>query len=184
MLDFFRPSSKTAYADLGIFILRVFVSLLLIPHGYDKLLSFLDGAADFPDPLQVGARFSHFLAVVGEVVAPILLILGLLTRLASVVEIVHFLVVAFIALMGFDFLHASANAKMVNLATNFGSICLFMLKGKIIWAVAIPMAFCNAFGGWIGAKLAISKGNKFIRIFFLVVVIGTLIRFAYDVFYK
>jgi hypothetical protein len=30
------------------------------------------------------------------------------------------LVVAFIALMGFDFLHASANAKMVNLATNFG----------------------------------------------------------------
>lgn len=95
-----------------------------------------------------------------------------------------FLVVAFIAIMGFDFLHASANAKMVNLATNFGSICLFMLKGKIIWAIAIPMAISNAFGGWIGAKLAINKGNSFIRIFFLVVVIGTLIRFAYDVFYK
>jgi len=95
-----------------------------------------------------------------------------------------FLVLAFIALMGFDFLHASANAKMVNLATNFGSICLFMLKGKILWVIAIPMAFCNAFGGWLGAKLAINKGNKFIRIFFLVVVIGTLIRFAYDVFYK
>lgn len=95
-----------------------------------------------------------------------------------------FLVLAFIALMGFDFLHASANAKMVNLATNFGSICLFALKGKILWSIAIPMAFCNAFGGWLGAKLAINKGNKFIRIFFLVVVIGTLIRFAYDVFYK
>ncbi len=95
-----------------------------------------------------------------------------------------FLVLAFITLLGFDFLHASANAKMVNLATNFGSICLFVLKGKIIWAIAIPMAFCNATGGWIGAKLAIKKGNKFIRIFFLVVVIGTLIRFGYDVFYK
>lgn len=95
-----------------------------------------------------------------------------------------FLVLAFIALMGFDFLHASANAKMVNLATNFGSICLFLLKGKIIWAIAIPMAFSNAFGGWLGAKLAISKGNKFIRIFFLVVVVGTLIRFGYDVFYR
>ncbi|TRX37490.1 sulfite exporter TauE/SafE family protein [Flavobacterium restrictum] len=93
-----------------------------------------------------------------------------------------FLVVAFIALMGFDFLHASANAKMVNLATNFGSICLFFLKGKIIWSIAIPMAFSNAFGGWIGAKLAIHKGNGFIRIFFLVVVIGTLIRFGYAVF--
>lgn len=95
-----------------------------------------------------------------------------------------FFVVAFIALMGFDFLHASANAKMVNLATNFGSICLFISKGKIIWAIALPMAASNALGGWLGAKLAINKGNGFIRIFFLIVVIGTLIRFAYDVFYK
>ncbi|MGL5111974.1 MAG: sulfite exporter TauE/SafE family protein [Flavobacterium sp.] len=95
-----------------------------------------------------------------------------------------FLVVAFISIMGFDFLHASANAKMVNLATNFGSICLFLLKGKIIWAIALPMAVSNAAGGWLGAKLAITKGNSFIRIFFLVVVIGTLLRFAYDVFFS
>ncbi len=95
-----------------------------------------------------------------------------------------FLVLGFVSVLGFDFLHASANAKMVNLATNFGSICLFVLKGKIIWAIAIPMAFCNAAGGWIGAKLAIKKGNGFIRIFFLIVVIGTLIRFGYDVFFK
>ena len=95
-----------------------------------------------------------------------------------------FLVLAFVALLGFDFLHASANAKMVNLATNFGSICLFVFKGKIIWAIAIPMSICNAFGGWVGAKLALKKGNGFIRVFFLIVVIGTLIRFAYDVFLK
>ena len=95
-----------------------------------------------------------------------------------------FFVLAFVSILGFDFLHASANAKMVNLATNFGSICLFVLKGKIIWAIAIPMAFCNAFGGWVGAKLAIKKGNGFIRIFFLIVVIGTLIRFGYDIFFK
>ncbi len=95
-----------------------------------------------------------------------------------------FLVLAFVALMGYDFLHASANAKMVNLATNFGSILLFVLKGKIIWAVAIPMALCNAAGGFIGAKLAINKGNKFIRIFFLIIVSGTLIKFGYDVFFK
>lgn len=95
-----------------------------------------------------------------------------------------FLVLGFVAILGFDFLHASANAKMVNLATNFGSICLFVLKGKIVWAFAIPMAFCNALGGWIGAKIAIKKGNGFIRVFFLIVVIGTLIRFGYDVFFK
>jgi len=95
-----------------------------------------------------------------------------------------FLVLAFVVVLGFDFLQASANAKMVNLATNFGSICLFVIKGKIIWMIAIPMAICNAIGGFIGAKLAINKGNTFIRIFFLVVVIGTLLRFAYDVFLK
>ncbi|WP_395043787.1 sulfite exporter TauE/SafE family protein [Flavobacterium sp.] len=95
-----------------------------------------------------------------------------------------FLVLGFVAILGFDFLHASANAKMVNLATNFGSICLFVLKGKIIWAIAIPMAVCNAFGGFMGAKLAIKKGNEFIRIFFLIIVVGTLIRFGYDVFFK
>ena len=93
-----------------------------------------------------------------------------------------FFVVAFVSVLGLDFLHASANAKMVNLATNFGSICLFLLKGKIIWAMALPMAGCNALGGFLGAKLAIQKGNGFIRMFFLIVVIGTLIRFAYDVF--
>ncbi|WP_306350298.1 sulfite exporter TauE/SafE family protein [Flavobacterium sp. '19STA2R22 D10 B1'] len=93
-----------------------------------------------------------------------------------------FLIVAFITILGFDFLHASANAKMVNLATNLGSITLFLLKGKIIWAIALPMTASNAVGAWLGAKLAINKGNKFIRIFFLVVVIGTLIRFAYDVY--
>jgi uncharacterized protein len=95
-----------------------------------------------------------------------------------------FLVVAFITLLGFDFLHASANAKMVNIASNLGSILLFILKGKIIWLVALPMALCNAIGGWLGAKTAIKKGNDFIRVFFLIVVVGTLIRFGYDVFIK
>ncbi|MBC7720553.1 MAG: TSUP family transporter [Pedobacter sp.] len=93
-----------------------------------------------------------------------------------------FLVLAFVSLMGYDFLHASAKAKMVNLATNAGSIILFLLKGKIIWVISIPMAISNALGGIIGAKFAITKGNKFIRVFFLVIVIATLLRFAWDVF--
>jgi uncharacterized membrane protein YfcA len=93
-----------------------------------------------------------------------------------------FLMLAFIAFLGFDFLHASAHAKLVNLATNLGSVTLFIAQGKIIWAIALPMAVANALGGFIGAKLAIAKGNKFIRVFFLVVVVGILIRFCWDVF--
>jgi hypothetical protein len=95
-----------------------------------------------------------------------------------------FLVLAFISVLGFDFLQASAHAKIINLATNLGSILLFFLKGHILWQVAIPMAICNAMGGIIGARMAISKGNQFIRIIFLFVVIATLIRFSYDVFWR
>lgn len=93
-----------------------------------------------------------------------------------------FLIMAFISLLGFDFLHASAHAKLVNLATNLGSITLFLFKGNILWLIALPMAVSNALGSILGANLAIAKGNKFIRIFFLIIVTATLLRFAYDVF--
>ena len=92
------------------------------------------------------------------------------------------LVLAFISVLGFDFLQSNAHAKMVNLATNMGSIVLFVLKGSILWSVALPMAICNAIGGFLGSKMAIAKGNKFIRRFFLIVIIATLCRLGYDVF--
>jgi uncharacterized protein len=92
------------------------------------------------------------------------------------------LVLAFISWLGFDFLQANAHAKVVNLATNMGSIILFGLKGAILWHIAFPMAICNALGGIIGSRLAIMKGNGFIRTVFLVVILGTLCRLGYDVF--
>lgn len=95
-----------------------------------------------------------------------------------------FLILAFITLLGFDFLKASATAKFVNLATNTGSIVLFMASGKIIYSIALPMAVCNAAGGYFGAKLAILRGNKFIRIFFLSLVVVMIVRFGYDIFWK
>jgi uncharacterized membrane protein YfcA len=92
------------------------------------------------------------------------------------------LVLAFISSLGFDFLQANAHAKVVNLATNLGSILLFVLKGSIIWPIAIPMAICNAIGGMLGSRMAIAKGNKFIRVIFLCVILATLCRLGYDVF--
>jgi uncharacterized membrane protein YfcA len=92
-----------------------------------------------------------------------------------------FLILAFISFLGFDFLRANAYAKFVNLATNLGSIVLFASMGKILYSIALPMAVCNAAGGITGARLALLKGNRFIRIFFLVVVCGTILRFAYDI---
>jgi uncharacterized protein len=93
-----------------------------------------------------------------------------------------FLIICFISVLGYDFLRGSAHAKFVNLATNFGSIVFFVTAGKVMFAIAIPMAVCNAVGGIAGARLAIFKGNKFIRVFFLFIVCLTILRFAYDIF--
>lgn len=93
-----------------------------------------------------------------------------------------FLILVFIAVLGQDFLHASAHAKIVNLATNLASILYFSSTGHILYEYAIPMAACNVTGSFFGTRLALLKGNRFIRIFFLIVVIGTIIRFAWDVF--
>jgi uncharacterized protein len=95
-----------------------------------------------------------------------------------------FLVWFFISIIGFDFLKASAHAKIVNVSTNLGSILFFSGHGNILYQYAIPMAVFNFTGSLLGARLAILKGNKFIRIFFLIVVIGTLLRLGYDILFK
>jgi uncharacterized membrane protein YfcA len=95
-----------------------------------------------------------------------------------------FFVIFFIAALGYDFLKASAHAKFVNLATNMGSILYFGGSGHILYQFAIPMAVCNIAGSFAGARLAIAKGNSFIRVFFLLVIAATILRFGYDIFIK
>ncbi|GAB3575244.1 TSUP family transporter [Spirosoma luteolum] len=91
-----------------------------------------------------------------------------------------FLVLGFISLVGFDFLRASAHAKLVNAATNLASVVFFVNKGVIIWAAALPMAVANLLGAFLGARLALLKGNGFIRVFFLLVIAATILRFGWD----
>ena len=92
-----------------------------------------------------------------------------------------FLIFAFIGVFGFDFLLASASAKVVNLATNLAAVGWFASIGKIIFAYAIPMAVANIAGAAIGARLAILKGNEFVRKFFLGIVVVLITRFAYEI---
>lgn len=95
-----------------------------------------------------------------------------------------FMVLFFISILGFDFLKASVHSKLLNVSTNLGSIIFFSGSGHILYQYAIPMALFNFTGSLLGSRLAILKGNKFIRVFFLIVVAGTIIRFGYDIFFK
>ena len=92
-----------------------------------------------------------------------------------------FLILVFIAVLGFDFVGASAHAKIVNMATNLAALLYFTSTGHVLFQYAIPMAIFNVMGSFFGAKLALLKGNKFVRIFFLIVIFGTILRFAWEV---
>lgn len=92
-----------------------------------------------------------------------------------------FLILAFITLLGFDFLNASANAKVVNLFTNLGSIIVFGWQGNIIWHYALPMAVFNLAGSFIGSRMAILRGNGFVRKVFLFVIFLMIVRYGFDI---
>lgn len=91
-----------------------------------------------------------------------------------------FLLFAFITLFGYDFLHASANAKIINLTASSGALIFFIAKGFVIWSIAIPVALCNMLGGYVGAHVAIKKGSGFIRIFFIIMALALIIKLSYD----
>jgi uncharacterized membrane protein YfcA len=92
-----------------------------------------------------------------------------------------FLVLAFVGVFGFSFLHASASAKIVNVITNLAALLYFVPHGHFLWKVAGPMAVCNVGGGLLGAHLALRHGTRFVRGLFLVVVTILIARFAWDV---
>jgi uncharacterized membrane protein YfcA len=92
-----------------------------------------------------------------------------------------FLIFLFVGVFGFDFLAASASAKVINWATNVASVTYFGWSGNIIYQYAVPMALCNVLGAAIGTRLAIAKGSRFVRIFFLVIVCALIAKVAQSI---
>lgn len=82
--------------QLGLLVLRVGMSALMLTHGIPKLIKLLDGDMQFADPLGIGSGISLVLTVIAEFLCPILIILGLRTRLATIPVIITMLVAVFI----------------------------------------------------------------------------------------
>ncbi len=95
-----------------------------------------------------------------------------------------FLVFLFVRLLGYDFLHASASAKFVNVATNIAALVLFAAKGHIWWHLALPMALANVAGSLLGTRLALRHGAGFVRVAFIVVVTALILKTGYDAFLR
>lgn len=92
-----------------------------------------------------------------------------------------FLIIALVSVIGYNFVAASATAKIVNFATNFGALVLFVSSGAVVWALALPMALANMCGGYLGSRTAIAKGAGFVRVVFLIVVAALIVKLGFDV---
>jgi uncharacterized membrane protein YfcA len=93
-----------------------------------------------------------------------------------------FLIIAFVGLFGFSFLAASASAKAVNVITNGAALAFFVTHGHVLYAAAVPMALCNVAGSYVGTRLALKLGSRFVRIVFVVVVSALIARYAVDLY--
>lgn len=93
-----------------------------------------------------------------------------------------FLVLGFVVVLGFQFLEASAYSKVINSMTNISALFVFVSQGNYLLELAVMMAVSNISGNIVGTSMALKKGDQFIRIIFLWVVVLMIFRYGYDVF--
>ena len=95
-----------------------------------------------------------------------------------------FFVFLFVRWLGYDFLNASASAKLLNVATNLSALSLFAYKGHVWWHLAVAMAVANVVGSLLGTRLALKHGSGFVRIVFIVVVSALILKTGFDAFLR
>ena len=95
-----------------------------------------------------------------------------------------FFVFLFVRWLGFDFLNASASAKLLNTATNVAALGLFAYKGHVWWHFALVMAVANVVGSLLGTRLALRHGSGFVRVVFIGVVRALILKTGSDAFLK
>jgi uncharacterized membrane protein YfcA len=95
-----------------------------------------------------------------------------------------FFVFLFVRWLGYDFLNASASAKLLNTATNLAALILFAMKGHVWWHFALTMALANVVGSLLGTRMALKHGAGFVRVVFIVVVSALILKTGFDAFLK
>ena len=91
-----------------------------------------------------------------------------------------FFVFLFVRGLGYDFLNASASAKLLNTATNIAALVLFAWKGHVWWHLAAAMAVANVLGSLAGTHMALRHGTGFVRAMFIAVVGLLILKTGWD----
>jgi uncharacterized protein len=92
-----------------------------------------------------------------------------------------FFVFTLVGLLGYNFLEASAKARIANWATNVAALLVFAAQGAVMWRIGLVVGLCNLLGSYIGARTTVSKGSGFVRVFFVLVVSAFIVKIGSDV---
>ena len=91
-----------------------------------------------------------------------------------------FLIVGFVAWCGLAPERATANAKVVNFASNLAALAVFASRGQVVVVVAAPMALAQLAGGVLGARLALRGGARLVRAAVIAVSAALIVKLALD----
>lgn len=91
-----------------------------------------------------------------------------------------FFVILLVSVLGYAFMPASALAKVANFCTNLGALIFFVPAGHVLWGLGLAVGAANLVGGYVGARMAVSKGSRFVRIVFIAVVSALIVKLSYD----
>lgn len=114
--------------DLGLLILRVGLAAMLLTHGIPKFLEFIGGNMSVVgDPIGIGGLVTTLLVMLAEFIAPVLILIGLKTRMAAILAMILMAVAAFVVHAGDPF---GVKEKALLYLVGFTAIAL-MGAGKI-----------------------------------------------------
>ena len=91
-----------------------------------------------------------------------------------------FWTLAVVALLGLELKGATGYTKAANLASNLGSLCIFLPNGSVHFAAAAAMIAGQLIGARMGSGMVIRKGAGFIRPVFLTVVFAMTVKLLWD----
>ncbi|MEO0297660.1 MAG: TSUP family transporter [candidate division WOR-3 bacterium] len=93
-----------------------------------------------------------------------------------------FLILFFSLFLKYDFRMSNGNTKVVNLSSNVAALITFIINGKVLFLIGIPAAICGIAGNLLGSKFAVQKGNRLIKIFFVLVLVILFVKILLDTF--
>ena len=94
-----------------------------------------------------------------------------------------FLILLFLQVFQIDAVEAGGTAKLTNLASNVAALVSLIATGNVLFLLGIPAGVCGMLGAYMGSKLTIRKGAKFIRLMMLAVMALLLGKILYDILF-